>query len=199
MNNLPSFQYSFKNGSKQLDVVLPGFSDGIALPLLQDVIRLSQEQGNSVLAFNYLFFERGEEKSSGPELLEEQKTLKELLGFVEVKQFDHVRLIGKSLGGITASYFLKGISQEEIGRYSVVVLGYVKDYIDLKSFQGKITIIQGGRDKNGGIEEVKKHMEGAVSKEVQYFEILGASHSFSDPDTKEPRYYSQVIELLKKL
>lgn len=199
MNNLPSFQYFFKSGSKQLDVVLPGFSDGITLPLLQDVIRLSQEQGNSVLAFNYLFFERGEEKSSGTELLEEQKTLKELLGFVEAKQFEHVRLIGKSLGGITASYFLKGIPQEEIGRYSVVVLGYVKDYIDLKSFPGKTVIIQGGKDKNGNVEEVKRHLEGAASRDIEFYGIPGASHGFSDPDTKEPRYYGQVIELLKKL
>jgi len=199
MTKLPSFQYHYQSNSRQLDVVLPGISDGIALPLLQKVINLSREKGNSVLAFDYLFFERGEEKSSGLELREEQQTLKDLLAFVHAEEYDHVRFIGKSLGGIVASYFLKNLSPEEQQKYSVIVLGYAKEYIDLRPFAGRIMIIQGEKDKNGGIEEVKKHLAGAVSKDITYFEIPGASHGFSDPVTKAPLYYDQVIEILKRL
>jgi alpha/beta superfamily hydrolase len=199
VNNFPSFQYFYKIDSRQLDIVLPGLSDGISLFLIQQVIALSREQGQSVLAFDYLFFERGETQSSGLGLLEEQKTLTDLMNFVWADEFDQIRFIGKSLGGIVASYFLKSIPKEETKKYSIIVLGYVKQYIDLKTFPGKIVFVQGEKDKNGGIEEVKKHMQGAVSQDITYFEIPGASHGFSDPETKKPLYYNQVIEALRKL
>ncbi|MGI5826398.1 MAG: alpha/beta family hydrolase [Patescibacteria group bacterium] len=199
MTNLPSFQYFYKSGSKQLDVVLPGFDAGIKLPLMQEVIALSKEKGHSVLSFDYLFFERGDEKSSGMELPEERQTLEDLLNFVQAEQFDHICLIGKSLGGITASFFLRDLPDEEKKRYSLIILGCVKESVDLTAFPGRVVIVQGGADKHGDIEAVKNLYIGKTSAKVEYYGISGASHGFSDPETKEPKYYNQVIELLKKL
>lgn len=199
MTKLPSFQYFYNSRSTQLDVVMPGISGGIGLPLMQDVIALSKEKGHSVLSFDYLFYERGEDHSSGDTLPEEQMTLRELLNLVHAENFDQVCLIGKSLGGILANYFLKNLSQEDQSKYSVIVLGYAKDYIDLKNFPGKIAIIQGGKDKNGDIEAVKNHLQGATSNSIDFYGIPGASHGFSDPETKEPLYTPKVIEILRKI
>jgi alpha/beta superfamily hydrolase len=190
MTNLPSFQYFYKSRSKQLDVVLPGFDAGIKLPLLQEVIALSQEKGHSVLAFDYLFFDRGDDKSSGMELPEERQTLKDLLGFVQVEQFDHICLIGKSLGGITASLFLRDLPDEEKKRYSLIILGCVKESVDLSSFPGRVVILQGGADRHGDIEAVKKHYAGKTAGEVEYFGIPDAGHGFRE-------HVPQVIEILR--
>lgn len=199
--NLTGFQFYYNSKSKNLAVVLPGISGGIGLPFMQKVIAVLREKGNSVLAFDFLFFEKGEEKSSGLELTVEQQTLKDLLEFVGARKLEKIRLVGKSLGSIVASYFLKSLPEEEKKKYSIVVLGYPlgEGGPDLKTFPGKIAVIQGEKDKHGGINKVKEELKEAVSKEIDYFEIPGADHSFRDPETKEPIYQDQVIELLRSL
>ncbi|MGB6839215.1 MAG: alpha/beta family hydrolase, partial [Microgenomates group bacterium] len=129
-------------------------------------------------------------------LKEEIEVLKSILNFCEAKSYKQIRLIGKSLGGIVSSYFLRELPKKEHGRYSVVILGYITGHVDLKDFRGKITIIQGGKDKFGNIEVVKKDLRGAESKDISFFEIPNADHSYRDPKTKDPKYENRVVELL---
>lgn len=98
-----------------------------------------------------------------------------------------------------ASFFLKNVIIEEHSRYSIVVLGYVTGSIDLKGFRGKISIIQGEKDKFGGIEVVQRDMKSSVSSDVSYFQIDGADHSFRVPETKEPIFEDKAIEILSSL
>ena len=68
---LPNYKYFFNNKAEVLDVVLHGGSQGMDSGFMNKIIEASRIEGNSVVAFNFPYIERGEENSSGQELLEE--------------------------------------------------------------------------------------------------------------------------------
>lgn len=195
--NIPSLKF-VKNKSDTLDILLHGSSGGMNYSLMQKIADVCVKQGHSVANFNFPYFERGEEQSSGPELKEELETLQSVLNECEAKEYKHIRLIGKSLGAIIASYYLRSLSIEDRSKYSIVVFGYVTGSIDLKSFEGKIDIIQGEKDKFGNIEVVKNYLKDAVSKNINYFEIKNADHSYRN-ELKELVFEDEAIEIFKKL
>lgn len=199
MNKLTSFIHFHNSKANTLDVILHGVSGGIDSPFMQKLFQHSKSKGNSVIMFNFPFLERGEEHSSGQELKEELMMVRKMLLIADFDKFSHIRLIGKSLGGIIASYYLNSLVDEEKKLYEVIVLGYVTGNVKLKEFTGKITIIQGGKDKFGNIEVVKKDMDGAISQGIIYHEIPNADHSYRNPETKEPIYEDKVIEFLNSL
>lgn len=184
--------------SDTLDVLLHGSSGGMNYSLVQKIFDECVKQGHSVVSFNFPFFERGEEQSSGPELKEETETLQAVLDQCNSKEYKHIRLIVKSLGAIITSYYLKSLSKGEQQRFSVVVFGYVTGSIDLKNFDGKIDIIQGEKDKFGNIEIVKNDLKNSVSKNINYFEIKNADHSYRN-ELKEPIFEDEAIKLFKNI
>lgn len=193
-------KYLFIEGSKEnLDIVLPGGSYGIDTPFMQKIINTCKKSGASVLAFNFPYFERGEENSSGPELKEEIETLINIMNKYKTEEFSHIRFVAKSLGAIVASYYLKGLNDDKHSKYSIVVLGYVTKSIDLSNFMGNITIIQGEFDKFGNIETVRDNLKNAKSKNISYFEVVNANHSYRNPETKEPVYENDAIKVLTSL
>ncbi|WKZ25811.1 MAG: hypothetical protein QY322_00680 [bacterium] len=192
--DIPSLKF-VSNKSDTLDVLLHGSSGGMNYSLMQMIFDECVKQGHSVVNFNFPYYERGEEQSSGPELKEELETLRSILDECRAKEYKHVRLIGKSLGAIIASYYLKSLPKEEQSKYSAIVFGYVTGSIDLKTFEGKIDIIQGEKDKFGNIEVVKNDLKTAVSKDINYFEIKNADHSYRVPETKEPIYEDEAVKI----
>lgn len=196
---LPNFKYFYNNKSNTLDIILPGGSYGMDSSFIEKVIASCKNAGHCVLTFNFPYFDRGEENASGPELKEELLVLDEMMKFVNANSFEHIRFVAKSLGAIVASYFLKNVIKEEHLKYSIVVLGYVTGRIDLKGFLGKISIIQGEKDRFGGIDVVRKEMESALSDNISFFQIDGADHSFRRPETKEPIYEDRAIEIFSSL
>ncbi|BCX14331.1 MAG: dienelactone hydrolase [Patescibacteria group bacterium] len=199
MNKLTSFLHFHNSKATTLDVILHGGSGGINSPFMQKLFESSKGKGNSVIMFNFPFLERGDDHSSGPELKEELEVLRKMLSIAGFDKFSHIRLIGKSLGGIIASYYLNSLTDEEKKLYEVIVLGYVTGEVKLNEFTGKITIIQGEKDKFGSIEVVKKDMDGAISQSITYHQISNADHSYRNPETKQPIYEDKVIEFLNSL
>lgn len=199
MNKLTSFLHFHNSKASVLDIILHGRSGGINSSFMQKLFQYSKNRSNSVIMFNFPFLERGEENSSGPELKEELEMLRKMLSIANHDKFNHIRLIGKSLGGIVASSYLNNLSNKEKKLYEVIILGYVTGYVNLKNFTGKITIIQGEKDRFGNIEVVKKDMDGARSQSITYHQISNADHSFRDPKTKQPIYENRVIEFLNSL
>jgi len=192
-----SFIHFHNSTAQTLDVILHGGSVGIDTPFMQKVFQVSKDKGNSVIMFNFPYLERGEDHSSGPKLKEELSTLKKMLGIAGASEFTHICLIGKSLGGIVASFYLDSLDFEEKKRYEVIILGYVTGDVKLEGFGGKITIIQGEKDKFGDIDVVKKDLQDAVLRNIAYYQIPNADHSFWDPVTKEPIYEKEAIAILR--
>ncbi|KKQ55862.1 MAG: hypothetical protein US75_C0012G0005 [Candidatus Woesebacteria bacterium GW2011_GWC1_38_13] len=199
MKGFPNFEYYFIKGSKTLDIILQGADVGIDKPFIRKVINTCRKSGNSVLAFNFLYYERGEDHSSGEELLEELETLKSLMVYVRAEEYRHIRFVGKSLGGIVGSFFLNDLPENDMQRYSIVILGYVTGSVRLNQFSGKISIIQGEKDKFGSIEKVKEDLINARSKNISYFEVKEADHSFRNPETKEPVFVDEAMQLLASI
>ena len=189
----------FKNqNSDTLDILLHGSKGGMNHSLMQKIFDECIKQGHSVANFNFPYFERGEEQSSGPELKEELEILQSVLDECKANEYKHIRLIGKSLGAIIASYYLKSLPKEKQSKYSLVVFGYVTGSINLKSFEGKIDIIQGQNDKFGNIETVKNDLRDAVSNNINYFEIKNADHSYRN-ELKEPAFENEAINIFNRL
>lgn len=53
-------------------------------------------------------------------------------------------------------------------------------------------------DKFGNIEVVKNDLKDAVSKNINYFEIKNADHSYRN-ESKEPIFEDEAIEVLSRL
>lgn len=185
-------------GSDTLDVLLHGAGGGMEHSNMKKAFDVCVGQGHSVVNFNFPFFERGEEHSSGPELTEETEKLKQVLSECKSDNYKYVVLIGKSLGAIIAAKYLSQLKPEEQTKFSVVIFGYDTGMIDISTFKGKISIIQGEKDKYGGIEVVKNDLKNAASKNISYFEIPNADHSYRN-ELKEPIYEDEAIKIFRNL
>ncbi len=195
---LPNFKYFFSNKAEVLDVVLHGGSQGMDSGFMNKIVEASRKEGHSVVAFNFPYIERGEENSSGPELIEEIDALQSALDYCQSEKYSYVRLIGKSLGGVVAAAYLKKLTSDKMKKYCAIIFGYDIGYIDIKNFSGKIVIVQGSKDKFGDVEAVKQNIDGSVSKDITYFSIDGADHSYRVPETKEPVYEDEAIKAVFK-
>ncbi len=193
MQTLPNLQFFYNKDSITLDVILHGGSEGMESTFIQKLIKKSKESKHSTIAFNFPFLDRKDSNSSGPELKEELNVLNSVLSFINSDYYKNIHLITKSLGGIVASYFLRDLEITQHYRYSITILGYVIGSVDLNTFTGKINIIQGQMDRFGNIEDVKKNLESAISKNINFIEIPKADHSYRDPDTKEYKYADIAI------
>ncbi len=65
--------------------------------------------------------------------------------------------------------------------------------IDLKQFDGQITVIQGAFDRFGNIERVKEDLKDAISRNITYIDIPNSDHSYRDVETQEPIYQDKAI------
>ena len=124
--NLPNFKYFYNNKAKTIDIVLHGSSADIDSDFINKIMETSKKIGNSVIAFNFPYFERGEEHSSGPELIEEIEALKLILNNCQSEKFESIRLIGKSLGAVIAGHYLKQIDNCTCQKISQVFLQCVE-------------------------------------------------------------------------
>jgi predicted alpha/beta-hydrolase family hydrolase len=185
-----------KNKSDTLDIILPGSSGGVNYSLIQKIFDVCAKQSHSVASFNYPYFERGDERFSSLALEEEQDALKSVIAKLDNKSYKKIRLIGKSLGGVIASYYLRSLSAEEQTKYSIVIFGYVVGSVDLKEFKGSIDIIQGENDKYGSINSVKNDIKKIASKNISCFEIKGGDHSYKN-ESGEPIFEDEAIKVFK--
>ena len=165
---------------------------------MKKIFNALSDKNESTVMFNFPYYERQGAMSSGSQLEEELEMLAIFMDYVESAKYIHIRLVGKSLGGIVASYFLREVPREDHQKYSVVVLGYIVGGTKLTGFDGKITIIQGEKDKYGSVENIKKDLATAKSKAISYFEIKGADHSYRNVKG-EPKYEDEVIKVLFSL
>ena len=184
--------------SNTLDVLLHGAGGGMEHSNMKKTFDVCVEKGHSVVNFNFPFFERGEEHSSGPELVEEIETLKKILSDCHAKKYKHIRLIGKSLGAIIAAKYLSQLKPEEQNKFSVIIFGYDTGMINISTFAGKISIIQGEKDKYGDIDVVKNDLKNAKAENIQYFEVPNADHSYRN-EQKEPVYEDIAINYFKNI
>lgn len=195
---MPQYIHYNSSNSDELNIIFPGSSLGFQTGLINKIFNRLVVGGKSAISYNYPFLDRGEENSSGEELIEELEALNEILKVVDVNQYSKINFIGKSLGAVIASFFLQRPENKDLlSKVSFSVLGYVKGSIDLKDLNCKILIIQGENDRFGNISEVKKDFENPDNSDVTFVEIPNADHSYRNAE-KEPVFEDLAIEALFK-
>ena len=195
---IPNFEFCYKTTSEELEVILCGSSHGMESEFIQEIYKAGKAKEKSIVIFNYPYLDRLEKRGMDDDLSEDIESLGGILDYCRAREYKKVRLIGKSIGGVIAGRFLAGLDHGSQRKFELVVLGYDLGWIKIKDFIGKITIIQGEKDPFGGIELVKKDMEGASSTDINYYEIKGGDHSYKEPETGYPKFVPEVIDLVFK-
>lgn len=65
---IKSLKFHKNNKSEVIDILLHGSKGGMNYSLMQKIFEECVKQGHSVANFNFPYFERGDENSSGDEL-----------------------------------------------------------------------------------------------------------------------------------
>ncbi len=188
-----SYKYYHKQGSKTVYLVLHGGGpEGIETTFISNIINALTTMGNSVFGFNFPYCERGEENSSGPELIEETATLEKVMQFLRGESYKKIVIVAKSLGGIITSYWLEQNKAEGV---EVVILGYVIGSVKTAALQDKLhVVIQGENDRFGNADAVREELaKHDVTAEV--IEVPKADHSYRNVQ-KEPIHQEEATTLL---
>ncbi len=185
---------SFKQ-SKRLVILTHGASEGIENSFLQNFIHKFTNQKVSVLAIQMPFKDRGENSSSGPELLEELQVVEQAMKLVNLFEYESIDFIGKSLGGIILSKFLNSQDKSFQTKTSLTILGYIYGDVEINNYSGKLVVIQGENDKYGDKKEIHNDLGKCISKDKSLVIIPNADHSYRNKN-KEPVYQSEVVEMI---
>lgn len=185
-----TYKYYKKNNSKNIYLIIHGGGPvGVETDFISAIFDTIAKTNNSVLCFNFPYCERGEENSSGPDLLEEVSTLKQVIDFVHAEGYSHITIVAKSLGGIISSYYFAKYPDKSI---DLIILGYIPNEVKQNAISDNLKlIIQGENDRFATPSEVQK----IVGSKVSVIEIKNADHSYQNHN-KEPIYQKEALNRL---
>ena len=185
-----TYKYYKKNKSKNIYLIIHGGGPvGVETDFISAIFDTIAKTNNSALCFNFPYCERGEENSSGPDLLEEISALEQVIDFVHAEGYSHITIVAKSLGGIISSYYFAKYPDKSI---DLIILGYIPDEIKQNAISKNLKlIIQGENDRFATPSEVQK----IVGNKVSVTEIKNADHSYQNHN-KEPIYQKEVLNRL---
>lgn len=185
-----SYKYCSHSGDTRIFLVLHGGGAvGIESTFISRIVTVIADSRRSVFAFNMPYCEHGEENTSEG-LVEETDALGSAIDYLRKEGYNKITIIGKSLGGIVASFYLEKYPDQNI---DLAILGYViGDVKDEAAARHLKLVIQGELDRFGGSREVKKTVKASNATVIG---IAEADHSYRD--TKgAPAYQTQAIEIL---
>jgi predicted alpha/beta-hydrolase family hydrolase len=173
-------------------LIMHGGSKGIESEFLQKLIDKSASSNTTTLAFNFPYLDRGEESSSGPELIEELETMHTMVQMLADLGVKNITIIAKSLGGIVASYYLNSKLRSNNISFSLIIMGFVIPDVRLPLEVDKLIVIQGAEDKFGNIQKVREFLS-EPHPNSSLISVEGADHSYRDPE-KNPIYEDEAID-----
>ncbi len=192
---LPTYTHHHKLNSKTLFVILHGGNAGINDPFLGKIYDKVILANQSYLTIQMSFKDRGESSSSGAETLREIQEVQTVLDQINIKNYENIKFIGKSLGGLVLQRFITQSNSFNNPKTSLTVLGYLVGDVDVSNFKGNIHVIQGENDPYGNLEIVQKELDSSPSASVKLEIIKGGDHSYRN-DKKEPVYQDEVVGLI---
>lgn len=184
------------NSQDELYVINHGASEGINSDFMNK-LQLQLENAKK----NYIFIQmpyknRGEERSSGQETLEEIALIKEAFIELGLYEYSKIHFIGKSLGGLILTRFITQNFNQFIGNLYFTQLGFLVGDITIPSNLKSFHIIQGENDKYGSIVDVNSVIESNKGLSIKLTQIPNADHSYRDTD-KNPIYHQQAIDAIE--
>jgi predicted alpha/beta-hydrolase family hydrolase len=193
--SLPTFIHSHLPTAESANIILHGGSNGIESDFIRKIFASSVERGFTTLAFNFPYKDRGEDNSSGEQLLEEVDALVQMVTRLKADGFTRIALIGKSLGGIVASFYLNSDSRDSEIDFKLGILGFVTDSVKLPIEVERLVIVQGENDRFGNAEAVRAKLNSMGVSGFTLHEIGGADHSYRDSD-RNPTHEDAALKML---
>lgn len=182
--------------SRHVVIVAHGGSEGKDSSLITKVAEMFYDLGVSVVTFNFSYLNKGIEKSEG--LVQELEDLWGIYNNVFKKYPDkEVHLVGKSLGGIVASWLP---DRKNATIISISLLGYVicSECVDFGSYHGPVFVIQGEHDRFGNRQAVLSDMQNFQGY-LEVVEIPEADHSYRAVNQDGVNFETEVVDKLRWL
>ena len=195
------FTYHNNPANKAAYLLLHGIRGGIHEAYTQALFTKLKSRGDTILAINFPYMSRGEDRTAMSNLSEEIKALQTAVDFLRSVDKTPIHIIGKSFGGIVASHWL---SEDRRGEDTdLSIMGFVpgEGNILTASLGGKLrVVIQGQYDAYASPAKVRSELS-AHQIDADVIEITNADHSYRDiTNTNLAEYGFQdiaIAELLK--
>ncbi|HVC35980.1 MAG TPA: alpha/beta family hydrolase [Candidatus Dormibacteraeota bacterium] len=201
---IESLEFEYRNSSSKSGayLLLHGIRGGIHEAYTQALFNKLQSRDDTVLALNFPYMSRGEERS-GMNTNEEMYALQTAYDFLKSAGKTPIHIIGKSFGGIVTSHWLS--QNRDAEDVDVSIMGYVPGEGNIlpDALRGKLrVVVQGEHDRYASPAQIRVELT-AHEIEADVIEIANADHSYRDNggnNQQEYAYQDRAIdELLKRI
>lgn len=198
INNLEHEYYSHPKNDYAY-MLLHGVRGGIDEAYIQTIYGSLKARKSTVLAFNFPYMTRGEDRVSHTSFTEELDVLQTGYNFLVGSGMQRVHIIGKSIGGIILSYWLK--NKPDINNVDASIMGYITgpNNVQPEALRGRLKcVIQGEYDRYADVETVTTELA-AHNVDSKVIEIPGADHSYRDMVNPNPAPYAFQVQAIAEL
>lgn len=198
---LANLEYVYFNSVSKSEayLLLHGIRGGINETWADALFRKLRDRDNTVLAFNFPYLTRGQDRNGMSTLEEELDSLQSAYDFLNEERKSPIHIIGKSFGGIVASHWLSRNS--DIRETDISIMGYVpgEDNILPNALRGKLrVVIQGEHDRYASPSQVKSELA-AHQVKAKVFDIPDADHSYRNIKSSNQSQYEFLEKALNEL
>lgn len=184
-----NLHYFESENNDVLNIILNWFNDTSKSEFISLLFDCCRENNQSVIAFDYEFQYLKQNTSSWSDLEIESKTLDQVIKQYAWK-YERINFIAKSLWAIVLSKYL---SKNELKKdYTVKILWYIHDDIDMASYINKVSIVQWERDRFWSPKEISQKIEDRYWVKVEILNISWWDHSYRNED-KTSLVWQEII------
>lgn len=196
------FEYHDSSSKSAAYLLLHGIHGGIHEAYMQALFNKLQSRDDTVLAINFPYMSRREERKGMSALNEEMYALQTAYDFLKSAGKTPIHIIGKSFGGIVASNWL--LENRDIDDIDLSIMGYVPGEGNVlpDALRGRLrVVVQGDHDRYATPNQVRAELaEHQIEADV--IEITNADHSYRDissDNQSEYAFQDQAIDELLKI
>lgn len=192
-----TYIYNSKFNSKNLVVINHGASEDIRSEFITKISDKAYNAGFDTLTIQMPYKDRGEGQTTSKELTEEIAAVKSVIESINLKSYDKIHFVGKSLGGLILLNYIYQNRDSLPAKFDITFLGFLVEFTILKSIEGMdIKIIQGSLDKYGTKQQIENIIQQNSKLKIDVKYIDNADHSYRNT-AKEPVFQDDAIELIK--
>jgi len=183
-------------------LLLHGIRGGLHEAYTLALFNKLQSRGDTVLAINFPYLSRGEDRNGITTINEEVSALQTAYDFLKSASKSPIHIIGKSFGGIVASYWL--LKHRDDKDVDLSIMGYVPGEGNVlpDALRGHLrVVVQGDHDRYASPDQIRTELA-AHQVEAVVIEIPNADHSYrniTSDNQSEYAFQNQAIDELLKI
>ena len=193
------FEYYKSSAKKAAYLLLHGIRGGIHEAYTNTVFNKLKSRDDTVLAINFPYMSRGEDRKGISTLLEEMQALQTAYNFLKSADSTPIHIIGKSFGGIVASHWFA--QHRDIEDVDLGIMGYVPGEANVlpDALRGRLrVVVQGDHDRYASPGQIRTELA-AHQIESEVIEITNADHSYRDINSTNLEEYAFLDTAIDEL